>query len=325
MESKNRNVWITVAVALMILCCCAMAVLVVSTGLLFRIPETLGVPSFIRLEPTGYPGERLERTFAVGSAPYLSIDNFSGPVSVLAGDGEEIRVVATKRVRRSSDLVSIRIDMREGDGRLAIKTEKPGSLSSVSVELEVTTPAGTRLELLTGSGQVTVQGLQGGTDAHTGSGTIDATDLGGSVKLDTGSGSVSGRGLGGDVEVDTGSGAIRLERVGGDADAHTGSGGIDVAEAVGNVRLDTGSGQISYQGTPQGDCRFETGSGGIILALPGDLNMELDLETGSGHVSVDYEVAGQVSRQQVKGVVGDGSRGSIRAHTGSGHIELVRR
>ena len=87
---------------------------------------------------------------------------------------------------------------------------------------------------------------------------------------------------------------------------------------------DSGSGGIEYQGAPQGDCRFETGSGSITLELPPDLSMEVNLDTGTGSLDVGYDVAGTVSRKEVRGVIGDGSHGSIRAHTGAGSIHLVR-
>ena len=93
----------------------------------------------------------------------------------------------------------------------------------------------------------------------------------------------------------------------------------------GTARLDTGAGNIDYQGTPQGECRFETGAGNITLALPADLNVQVDLDTGAGNIDVDYAVDGQVTRTEVNGVIGDGSQGSIYAQTGVGNIDVVRR
>jgi DUF4097 and DUF4098 domain-containing protein YvlB len=91
------------------------------------------------------------------------------------------------------------------------------------------------------------------------------------------------------------------------------------------VHLDTATGSITYEGAPQGECRFETGSGSIKLWMPADLAMEVELETGSGTIEVEYEVAGRVTKREVQGVIGDGSQGSIYAHTGSGGIDLQRR
>jgi DUF4097 and DUF4098 domain-containing protein YvlB len=100
---------------------------------------------------------------------------------------------------------------------------------------------------------------------------------------------------------------------------------MDVQGASGRVRLDTGSGRIEYEGNPSGNCRFETGSGSITLVLPGELNVEVDLDTGSGEIDVEFGVEGQMGKGEVKGTIGDGSQGSIYAHTGSGSIDVIRR
>jgi hypothetical protein len=300
MESDNRNVWIIVAVVLVIACCCAAVVIV-------AVAAWLTGGAFDWGGVAGYETESIERTFEVGRAPSLEIDNFAGSVTVRPGEDDTIHVVATKRARSKSLLERIEVDMDErGDG-LVIKTDRPRTLSSASVKLEITAPAGTDL------------------DAHTGSGSIDVEGLSGDVKLDTGSGSVDARDLSGDLEVDTGSGSVDLIDVTGEIDVHTGSGSIEVQGGTGLVRLDTGSGSIEYQGTPEGDCRFETGSGRIRLTLPADLNMEVDLDTGSGDIDVEFDVAGRVTRRDVDGKIGDGSQGSIYGHTGSGSIDLIRR
>jgi DUF4097 and DUF4098 domain-containing protein YvlB len=100
---------------------------------------------------------------------------------------------------------------------------------------------------------------------------------------------------------------------------------MDVRGAAGTARLDTGAGSISYQGTPQGECRFETGAGNITLALPADLNIQVDLETRVGNIDVDFSVDGQVTRREVQGVIGSGAQGTIYAHSGAGNIDVVRR
>jgi DUF4097 and DUF4098 domain-containing protein YvlB len=112
--------------------------------------------------------------------------------------------------------------------------------------------------------------------------------------------------------------------VNGDLDAHTGSGGIDVLDADGNARLDTGSGTVEYRGAPSGECRFETGTGSVVLYLPAELDFTILAETGSGSIDVQFEVDGQVSRQHVEGVVGTGQEATIIANTGSGGIDVYQ-
>jgi DUF4097 and DUF4098 domain-containing protein YvlB len=280
MERNTRGLWVFVIVVLVFMGLCALAITAVALGALTLPSLDLGVSA---------PGQdRIERSFAVGASPSLTIKNFSGGVTVRAGEEGTIRVVAVKKGLSKSWRDQITIDMTPEESGLVIETKKPSGLSIASVDLEITAPPDTRLNLQTGSGGVEVDGLTK------------------------------------DLSVDTGSGGIDLRNVPGAIQASTGSGGIVVQAGGGPARLDTGSGGIEYEGTPQGDCRFETGSGGIELRLPATLNVQVDLGTGSGSIDVEYEVTGQRSGHSVKGTIGTGDQGAIYAHTGSGSIDLKK-
>jgi hypothetical protein len=300
MESKNRYVWIYVVVALVVACCCALVALAAAGGYFFLQPSNLRWGD-------GSVDERTEQTFDVGREPALTIDNFAGSITVRTGEGGTIQVVATKKVPLGRDLGRIKVNISEDRDGLTIRTRKPAGISNASVQLEITVPYDTRLE------------------AHTGAGSVHVTGLGGDVKADSGAGSIEIVNVGGDVEVETGAGSVTLDRVTGQIDAHSGTGSMEVRGASGPVRLDTGAGSIDYEGSPWGDCRFETGTGGITLALPPDLSAEIDLHTGIGTVIVAYDVAGTVSRQAVRGTIGSGEQASIYAQTGAGSIDLIRR
>jgi hypothetical protein len=288
MESRNRNVWIVVAVIAVVLCFC-----VVMAGVI-GVLAARGVSTAVRDLPvvgldTYSESERIEKSFVAGEAPSLRIDNFAGEITVRAGESDTIEVVATKKARRTSDLGRIEIEMYEQGSGAVVKTRKPGSLNNVAVRLEVTVPASTRLDLRTGAG---------------------TTDV---------------RGLASDIKVFTGAGSVVLNDVVGDIEAHTGAGSIEVRQASGRVQMDTGAGAIQFQGELQGNCRFTSGAGEIRLELPADLNMEIDLSSGLGSVNVGYPVVGQTSRRSAKGYIGTGSEGSIYGFTGVGGIELNRR
>jgi DUF4097 and DUF4098 domain-containing protein YvlB len=279
MESKNRNVWIILAVIVVVVCCCA--ALVAAAGIVIT---TAGVGWFTTQpsgwfagQPPDWPGatslqsERIEESFAAGDAPSLKIDSFAGNVTVQTGQSGVIGVAATKRARSQGDLDRIEVQVSELDGGLVIKTENPSRLMDVAVDLEITAPAGARL------------------DAHTGAGNVD------------------------------------IDGITGEIDAHSGAGNLDVRGSAGTARLDTGAGNVGYQGTPQGDCRFETGAGNITLALPADPNVQVDLTTGMGNIDVDFPVDGTATRQEVRGIIGSGAQGTIYAHTGTGNIDVDRR
>jgi lia operon protein LiaG len=68
----------------------------------------------------------------------------------------------------------------------------------------------------------------------------------------------------------------------------------------------------------------ETGSGDVTLKMPPTLGAEVDIETSSGDIETDFEVAvTRHARDHMTGRIGDG-RGKIAIETGSGGIKLVK-
>jgi DUF4097 and DUF4098 domain-containing protein YvlB len=307
------------------LCCCLVVAAPVALSQIWgwNWGWGLDIPAIWQEGGEGVEGARIERAFDVGSAPTVSVDNVAGSLTVRSGDGNQIQVVAVKHAALRRDLERIEVEITPEQGALRIETTKPRSLVSAWVDLTITAPSGSRLDLSTGSGKVEVRGFDGGAQVHTGSGSIVVEALQGDVALHTGSGSVSIQEAAGRLKADSGSGSIKVQGMDGELEAHTGSGSFDVRGAVGTTRLSTGSGGVDYQGSPQGECRFTTGSGGIRLHLPANLNAQVDLHTGSGSVEVAYPVEGLVTRSDVQGTIGGGGPTSIFAETGSGGIDLV--
>jgi DUF4097 and DUF4098 domain-containing protein YvlB len=290
MESKKRNVWIAVAAMLVVVCCGTVALAAVAAASLadrsfdWDFDWDAGWDEATRSE-----SQRIEETFDAGSTPRLEVNNFAGRITVQAGKSDTLHVVAIKKVRRNSDLGRIEIEMSEARGGVMIQTRNPTRLNNASVQLEITAPAGTRLDLDTGAGSVVVLGMTG------------------------------------DVEIDSGAGDVTLVDAKGQVDAHTGAGSIDIRGAEGSVRLHTGAGKIDYAGAPGGNCRFRTGAGDIRLVLPASLSAKVDLDTGTGTINVGFNVDGRVTKQHVQGIIDAGDQGTIQVDTGTGNIDLIRR
>jgi len=266
MESKNRNLWIVLAVVLVMACCCF---LVVMAGVVTWVgARTVDVPVW---DLGGLQGDRIEKTFEVGDAPTLRVRSFAGSISVRAGQDRTVQVVAVKKAGSQSNLNRITVNMSKQGGDVEISAKVSPLTSNASVALEIVAPADSRLVL------------------------------------------------------DTGAGAIEVRGITGPIDVKSGAGQVDLRDARGPVRVNLGAGQITYEGTPSGDCRFGTGAGEIRLWLPADLDMKVDLSTGIGAVGVGFAVDGTVRVREVQGVIGDGSQGTIVAHTGAGSVTLGQR
>jgi len=69
----------------------------------------------------------------------------------------------------------------------------------------------------------------------------------------------------------------------------------------------------------------ETGSGDITLRVPPTLAAEVDIETSSGEIETDFEVAvTRHARDHMTGRIGEGG-GTIDVETGSGSVKLVKK
>jgi hypothetical protein len=120
----------------------------------------------------------------------------------------------------------------------------------------------------------------------------------------TGSGDFSVAGIQGPVRIEDGSGDLKLDSV------------------RGAVRITAGSGDVSLDQSGAGGMEIETGSGDIALRLPAQGGFDLDLQTASGDISIDPELAiERTGENHLRGKVrGGGAR--VQIATGSGDIRL---
>jgi hypothetical protein len=252
-----------------------------------------------------------EKSFDLGSTPGLNLESFGGNVTVRAGAGSTVAVVATKRAKREQDLKAVTLRMAQVGGEVRVKAEKPAYLNDISVDFEITTPRGTVANVVTGGGNLKISGTGGAVNAVTGGGNVEVSETAGAVSAVTG---------GGDVKVTGAKGATNVT---------TGGGNIEIRDASDSVEATTGGGNIEYRGRPQGGCNFSTGGGNIKLRLDADsnatLNLEVPKECERCRVDVDFSVDGQVTRRKVSGTIGTGDEGAVRAATGGGNIDVVRR
>ena len=235
----------------------------------------------------------------------------------------------------------------EADGR-SVRIRSMGSGLEAWADLRISVPAGQRVALHVGAGEIEVtnvdgdlelrtfaapiraQGARGRLTATTGSGRVLLDDIEASrLQASTGSGGIEVLRVRADeLRFSTGSGRIEGRDVrGARLDASTGSGGIALESvATEDLRASTGSGGVRLGlSTVPRDLTARTGSGGVTLGLPRDPNVDLDLRTGSGGISTDFAVTmDQVRRNELRGRIGTGNDGRLRVSTGSGGVRLER-
>ena len=265
MESQNRTVWIVLAVVLIVLCCCVALTGLAAAGLVTSQASNLG--------PFELPGSCEERTewgFEVGDEPALEITNFAGRITIQPGERDTIHVVATKKASTRSNLERIRISASAPDdgGRVVIKTQRPPSTGNASVEMVITVPAGTQLDVDTGAGTVDVGGITGPVAIHSGAGTVNLHGAAGSAQVRLGAGTINYEGSpAGYCSFESGAGTINLTLpadLNMEVDVSTGAGKVDVAHDVdGRVTKQSARGTVG-DGS-QGTVYAHIGAGDISL------------------------------------------------------------
>lgn len=207
-----------------------------------------------------------------------------------------------------------------------IRVRSSGRGIEAHADLRIAVPAGVRLQLNWGVGDVSADGLAADLDVRSLAGNVAAREVVGTLHIDTGSGDVLVAAAEGEVWIDTGSGDVELLGVTGpEMDLDTGSGDVRFEDLVAqSVHIDTGSGAVVGRSVEAGQLAIDTGSGEVTLAAAAVERLEVD--TGSGAVRVELQSdADQVVLDTGSGpvelIVPESINARIEADTGSGGIE----
>lgn len=282
-------------------------------------------------------GDTFTERLMLPGAVTLDVDTGSGSIEISSGPGAEATIVGKIKVQRPSfwrrsvdreeiiEQVLANPPIELSDGLLRVGRFEDRSLGRrVNISYEIVVPADTQVSAKTGSGSIAVTDIAAGVDVSSGSGRLTVENIGGPVKASAGSGSVRAAGVAGEFTASTGSGSIYLSQTAaGDVRASTGSGSIELLGVDGALKASAGSGSITVDGRQSGDWKIGSGSGSIRVDLPADAMFELDAESRSGGITIDFPltVTGKISKRHVRGQVGDGGP-LLKLDTGSGGIRV---
>lgn len=260
------------------------------------------------------PTDRWEKTYAVRGRAALSLRTDDGSVRVQRWDRRAVTVRVTTvgwRIRPSG----VRIEERQEGDRANVQIRTPSwvmhfGLVRRSLQVDIWVPRAADLTLETGDGSVVVPDVDGAVRVVTGDGNITLDGARGDLRLRSGDGRIVGRDLDGALEAHTGDGALRVE---GRFDALTlgsGDGGIVADVLPGSTLATTWS--------------VNTGDGRVSMRVPSDLRANVDAHTGDGDIDIDLPltVSGRVGRRDVRGTLnGGGPLFKIRSGDGSIRVE----
>ena len=249
------------------------------------------------------PTETRDDSFTVSGPVTLVVTSENGWIEVSTGADDEVRVEATLR-----GINKIDYEVSQDGNTITVEAEidQGWFINNVGVDITITTPVNTDVELETSNGMISLDGVEG-------TGTLKTSN--GRIVLENVKGDFDGR---------TSNGKIEVETMEGNAFLRTSNGGLDLQEVTGEIDAETSNGGISYSGDmiPGGDNRLETSNGNVNVELLGTPSVKLDASTSNGDVTSELPItATTTSDEHLIGTIGDGEAG-LYIRTSNGNVMI---
>lgn len=271
----------------------------------------------------------------------LIVDVGVGDVTIAAGDRRDVTVdVRPRSSARPGDVraaeattVDFRSDM------LVVRAPK-ARLSSLfgfgrgdGVDVTVSLPAGSHVEVETMMGALRVDGRIGDGRFRTGDGSVRLEDAS-SLAVDTGRGDVFARDIAGRLDISTGMGSIRVGDVAGAATVKNSHGSIEIGGVRADMRVNASHGDIVITRS-EGAVVAKTAYGAIRVDEVGLGSVQLETAYGQVEVGIRAGTAAWIDAHTAYGRVRNmlsaadaapstGATAEVRARTAYGDITIRR-
>jgi len=233
---------------------------------------------------TAGPTETQEDSFTVTGPVTLVVNSENGKIEVNAGSDDEVRVVAILRGVNRIDY-----EVSQDGNTITVDAEiTSGWFYSAEVDITITAPANSDVELETSNGAIELHGIEG-------------TGI-----------------------LKTSNGMIVMQNVKGDFDGRTSNGRLDLQGVTGEIDAETGNGNIAFSGdlTAGGNNRLVTSNGDVDVELLGTPSVSLDASTSNGDVTSELEItATTTSDEHLVGTIGDGEA-DLYIKTSNGDVTI---
>lgn len=255
----------------------------------------------------------------------------SGRVVVTTSDEPRTEVELVPLGRRGQDAVDqIDVSHVERAGGHVITVEQrdrirwgPLQISwGGDVEVRVSCPVGSELELSGASTELRADGRYGDVSARTASGDIRLGEVDGKLQVKTASGDVELERVGSDsASLVTVSGDVEIGRVDGKLTLRSVSGDVDLRAARGPIAITTTSGDVELGALEAGELRVQSISGDARIGIARGTRIWVDATSVSGDMKSELDVGDETpvdDSGQAADVV------PVHVKTVSGDVTLVR-
>ena len=249
------------------------------------------------------PTETRDDSFFVNGTATLIVNGDNGWIKVNTGTDDEVRIQATLR---GIDRIDYEVSQDGNTITVLAEIDQGWFISNVGVDITITAPVSTDMELEISNGAIELNGIEG-------TGTLRTSN--GEIVLENVKGDFEGRTSNGKIEVDT------LE---GTAFLRTSNGGLDLKGVTGEVDAETSNGGISYSGDmiAGGDNRLITSNGNVDVELLGTPSIELDASTSNGDITSELPItATTTGDDHLVGTIGDGEA-DLHIKTSNGDVTI---
>jgi hypothetical protein len=274
---------------------------------------------------------RLDTTVAMSRSGSVDLQSFSGDITVIAWDRDEVKIHAISRSRLHLESSSAHLSLMENPEN----SDDDEDDDEGHHGFEISMPRTARLVTRSISGDINVRDVAD-VEAHSVSGDLNATNVASHAALETVSGDLTVVKVSAGLRASTVSGDIKASRITGEVSAQSVSGDVVLDDVTSSfVRSETVSGEVHFTGPvdPKGRYEFHSHSGDIDLDLTGGgSDATLDVETYSGDLdagcSMTLQPSGRGDRMGKRGTFtigrGGGAHFVLKTFSGDVHIRGCR-
>ena len=267
-------------------------------------------------------------TFETPGKVELSLRLQSGSVVVTTGAEPRTTVDLVAIGRKGADAVQdVIVTCEERGGRHVVRVEQKdkvrwGPLQITwggGVEVRVTCPGGSDLELAGGSVDLRAEGELGEVAVRTASGDVRLERVEHRLEVKTASGDVTVSDLAGEGSLNTVSGDLEFARVRGNVTARAVSGDARIRALSGALAISTTSGDVEVDTVDAGELRVQTISGDVRIGVARGTLVWIDAASTSGDLESELGLEGGEPAAEAEGPVVP-----LHVKTVSGDVRIVR-
>lgn len=235
---------------------------------------------------SGPPGGATRYRFETPNPLDVSVRNQAGTVEITATEVTQTSVEIVPNDAKGAELVErTRVQLSEDAGRLRIDVPDRRMLRQPALEIIVTVPTDSSIDVKTATADVQTRGIFDSATVATASADVSLSHVGGALEVTTASGNIHiGRGAG-PVRVRTASGDLRLDVSEVEASAQTASGDVIIGRLSGDLTARSASGDVIIGSAGGGSVQAKTMSGDVVIGVASGLLLWLDLNSLSGDVA----------------------------------------